>query len=233
MRSAAAAGVHVFTALGVVCALLAMIAVSEARWELLFFWLGLAMVIDGADGTLARLVDVKRHFARISGERLDQIVDYATYVFVPVLALLHAGFLSGLGGVALGALVLLSSLFHFCDLHNKAEDHSFVGFPAVWNIIAFYAFAFALPEWAVAVLVVICSALTFVPMRWTHPLRVTSLRGLTLALTALWAVAAGSTLWSGFPAQTWAKVALMLVAAYAVALALLRPWYSAAERDHA
>src|SRR5690606_20193549 len=135
------------------------------------------------DGTFARALDVKRRLPRFSGDKLDMVVDYVTYVLVPALALQLGGYLQGLWGGVLASLILLSSLYHFCDQDNKADDHCFVGFPAIWNIVAFYVFAFALPAWAVALLVLVCVALTFVPMRWLHPMRVRALRPLNLAMS--------------------------------------------------
>ena len=89
----AAALVHAFTALGAVCALFAILAIGDRDWELAFLWLGVAFIIDGVDGTLARLVRIKETLPRFSGVVLDQVVDYLTYVLVPVLALLAAGLL--------------------------------------------------------------------------------------------------------------------------------------------
>ena len=214
--------VHLFTALGAVCALFATRAVLSGAWEQVFGWLWIALIIDGIDGTFARMADVKTRLPRFSGDRLDIVIDYMTYVFVPAFALLQAGFLgSGGWGVVLGSIILLSSLFHFSDTESKSEDHSFVGFPAIWNIVAFYAFAFNMPTWASALAVVVCSGLTFVPLRWAHPLRTPLLWPITFAMSAVWMLAAFITLWSGFPAGSFAKGVLLLAAAYGVALALL------------
>ncbi len=168
----AAAAVHLFTALGAVCALFAIHAVLDGKYEVAFVWLGVAFIIDGIDGTFARAVDVGRRLPDFSGEKLDLVVDYVTYVFVPALALQLGGYLPGVWGGVLAGLILLSSLFHFSHLGSKADDHCFVGFPAVWNVVAFYIFAFALPGWAVSGLILLCVGFTFVPMRWLHPLRV-------------------------------------------------------------
>lgn len=218
-----AGAVHLFTALGVVCALLAVQALLDRAFEKAFVWLGVAMIIDAVDGTFARAVDVKRRLPRFSGETLDLVVDYVTYVFVPVLALQLGGYLTGTWGGILGALILLSSLFHFCDKDNKADDHCFVGFPAIWNVVAFYVFAFAMAGWVVSPLVLACVALTFVPMRWLHPMRVRALRPMNLAMSALWALAAVWTVATGFPAGAGATAVLGLVAAYGVGLAVLWP----------
>jgi len=217
-----AALVHVFTAFGAVCALFATRAVLVGAWEQVFVWLGVALFIDGVDGTFARLAEVSTKLPRFSGDRLDLIIDYMTYVFVPTLALLQAGYLSGGLGVVLGCLILVFSLFHFSDTESKTVDHCFVGFPAIWNIVAFYVFAFHLPTWAAALVVFICVVFTFIPMRWSHPLRTPLLWPVTLALTGLWLIGAFLTLRAGFPAGPFEKGILLLVAVYGVGLALLR-----------
>ncbi len=218
----AAAGVHLFTALGAVCGLFAALAVFDAAWERMFGWLGLALIIDGIDGTFARLAHVEERLPRFSGERLDLVVDYVTYVFVPALALVRGGFLGSWGAPILAAAILLSSLYHFADLASKGDDYSFIGFPAVWNLVAFYLFAFAAPQWLSCTVVVACVALTFVPMRWVHPLRVLRLRVVTLAITIAWAVAAIAAVLSGFPVGGWIKAVLGIAALYVVALTLQR-----------
>jgi len=223
-----AAAVHLFTALGTVCALLAMRAAIELRFEDVFMWLGVALFIDGVDGTFARMADVARRLPRFSGERLDLVIDYVTYVFVPAFALLQAGHLAGLIGYVLAAGILLSSLYHFSDMGSKSDDYCFVGFPAIWNIVAFYIFAFAPPVWVTAAVVVLCTVLTFVPWRWVHPARVEKLRILTLALTALWGLASLWVVLKGFPANTLAKLVLAAVGCYGVALSLV--WREPPER---
>lgn len=217
-----AALVHVFTALGVVCALFATRAVLIGAWEQAFAWLGVALVIDGADGTLARMARVSSRLPRFSGDRLDLVIDYVTYVFVPVLALLQGGYLPGGFGLVLASLALMSALFHFSDTHSKTEDHCFVGFPAIWNIVAFYVFAFQLSFVATGVVVVACVCLTFVPLRWAHPMRTPLLLPVTLVLSLLWVAAAGATLWAGFPAGFYAQVVLMVAGVYGLGLTLAR-----------
>ncbi len=217
-----AALVHAFTASGAVCALFATLAVFAGAWEQVFAWLGLALVIDGIDGTFARMANVTERLPRFSGERLDLVVDYVTYVFVPTLALVQAGYLSGPFGLLGASLILLSALFHFSDTESKTDDYCFVGFPAIWNIVAFYVFAFQMPPWAAVVLVLVCAAMTFVPLPWAHPLRTPGLWGLTLAMTVLWCLAALFTVRSGFPATPVEKSIYIAAAAYGLVLALLR-----------
>ena len=214
---------HAFTASGVVCALMATLALAEGAFERCFGWLWLALVIDGIDGTFARMVGVKTVLPRFSGDRLDNIVDYVTYVFVPVLALLKAGYLAGPAGVVLAAAILMSSLYHFVDEGSKSADNCFVGFPAIWNIVAFYVFAVPMPGWLVVALIAACIGLTFVPMRWLHPMRVVRHIWLNLGASIAWLAAALHTVWQGFPAAWPAAVVLGLVGAYALWLTLTWP----------
>jgi phosphatidylcholine synthase len=217
----AAALVHLVTALGSVTALFALLAIADRAWEVAFLWLGVAFIIDGVDGTFARWVGVLEHLPRFSGERLDLVVDYVTYVFIPAYALLAAGHLQGTLGLVLAAAILLSSLFHFSDLESKADDYSFVGFPAVWNIVAFYLFVFQASPPVAAAITALCVALTFVPMKWVHPFRVRRWRWPITALSFAWAVAAIAATWAGFlAAPYWSKAILALVGTGAVALSI-------------
>lgn len=218
----AAVGVHVFTALGAVCALFATLALLQGALELMFVWLGAALVIDGLDGPLARRVHVLQRLPRFSGERLDLVIDYLTYVFVPALALWLEGIVAGALGLALVVGILVSSLFHFADQESKATDNSFVGFPALWNLVAFYLFAFDAGAFSGALVIVVGIGLTFVPWRWVHPLRVRTLRPVTLAVVLFGSACGALTLATGFPAAPLAQLAFIAVAVYGIGLTLLR-----------
>jgi phosphatidylcholine synthase len=193
----------------------------DKSFEAGFAWLGLAFFIDGIDGTFARAVGVKERLPRFSGEVLDLVVDYATYVFVPVLALQQSGLLDGWLGQGLAAAILLSSLFHFSDTLSKDADNHFVGFPAIWNIVAFYVLAFGLGQAATALVVATAVMLTFVPWRWVHPLRVTELRWVTIAATVAWSLAAISAVAQGFPVRPIEGGILLAVAVYGLGLSLM------------
>lgn len=213
-----AASVHLFTALGAVCGLLAALAAFDGAWERMFAWLGVALVIDAIDGTFARLIEVEQRLPRFSGERLDLVIDYITYVFVPALALVRGGFLTGGAGLIVAALILLSSLYHFSDLASKGEDYTFIGFPALWNVVALYLFALTPAPWFTYTALLICVFFTFIPIRWVHPVRVERLRLLTLVMTAAWSIAAIYAVWHGFPPPLWTQVVLVTAAIYFVAM---------------
>jgi phosphatidylcholine synthase len=217
-----AAAVHLLTASGAVLALLALRAVHQGDWQMMFVWLGAALIVDAVDGPLARRLEVKTVLPRFSGERLDLIVDYLTYVAVPAYALTEAHLLPEQTRLPAAAAILLSSLFHVADLESKTEEGYFVGFPAIWNIVLLYLLALGLPPY-VALLVVASFVLaTFVPLLAVHPFRVVRLRPLTCLVTLLWAGAATAAVASPFPSPLWVQVLLVATALYLAGLGLYR-----------
>jgi phosphatidylcholine synthase len=183
----AGAAVHLYTASGSVLALLIVVAAFQGD-AVTALWLGLAtLIIDGTDGMLARRFRVKETIPWFDGARLDDIVDYLTYVFAPIVLLWSTDRLpDGPGGWVLAALPLLASSYQFCRVDAKTDDHTFLGFPSYWNVVAFYAVVLDLGPTTIAVVLVVCSVLVFVPVRYLYPSRTRMLRGLSLALTAVW-----------------------------------------------
>ena len=179
---AAAFSVHVFTALGAGVALLAMLEAVREHWTAMFWWLGAALVIDGVDGPVARRLDVVRLQPNWSGEVLDLVVDFVTYVFVPAYAITASGLLWPIAAPVLGAGIAVSGALYFADRRMKSEDNHFRGFPGLWNIAAFYLFLLQWPPTASSLAVAVLIALTFMPFYVVHPVRVRRLRWLTLCL---------------------------------------------------
>lgn len=181
---------HLYTATGTVLALLAVVAAMEGQTNRVLWLLLATLVIDGTDGMLARRLRVKETIPWFDGARLDDIVDYITYAFVPVVLLWTGGYLPGgvLGGV-FAALPLLASSFQFCRTDAKTDDHFFLGFPSYWNVVAFYVIVLGLGSVATAVLLAVCAVLVFVPLRYIYPTRTVAFRRVSLWLTAGWLVA--------------------------------------------
>jgi phosphatidylcholine synthase len=217
-----AAAVHVLTASGAVLALLAQRAAHLHDWQMMFVWLGLALLVDAIDGPLARLLDVKSLLPRFSGERLDLIVDYLTYIVVPAYALIEATILPEAARIPAAAAILLSSLFHVADIGSKTEEGYFVGFPAIWNIVLLYLFVLGLSPWTSLAVVAAFVGLTFVPLLAVHPFRVLRLRLLTCLVTAIWAVAAAIAVAEPFPSSIWVQTLLVGSALYLTGVGLYR-----------
>ena len=190
LSPAAAVAVHIYTSLGSVLALAMIVAAIEGRLETALWLFLVAMVIDGTDGLLARRLRVKEATPWFDGALLDNIVDYLTYCFAPVVVLWAGGFLpTGTAGWVVACLPLLASSYQFCRSDAKTEDHFFLGFPSYWNVVAFYVVVLGLGPAATAALIVVLSVLVFVPVRYVYPSQTTTLWHTNMAATAGWFVA--------------------------------------------
>jgi phosphatidylcholine synthase len=219
---AAAFAVHIFTACGAACALLALIAAVSADWPKMFVWLGVALVIDGVDGTFARRLRTAELLPRWSGDVLDLVVDILTYVFVPAYAIATGGLLPQLLAIPLGALIVVTGSLYFADRQMKTSDYYFRGFPALWNVAAFYLFLLKLPPWLGALAVVALAALTFVPIHVVHPIRISHLRAITIAALIVGALLAIIAVADGLAPGFWVVAALCGLAIYFVGIGFLR-----------
>ena len=220
--AAVAFAVHVFTACGAACALLALIAAVHADWPQMFVWLGSALIIDGVDGTFARRLRVADVLPRWSGDVLDLVVDILNYVFVPAYALAAGGLLPPPLAVPLGVVVVVTGSLYFADRLMKTSDHYFRGFPALWNVAAFYLFLLKPAPWLGAVLIAGLATLTFVPFHVVHPVRIGHLRALTTAALVLWIALAILAVAQSLAPGFWIVAGLCLLAIYFVGVGFLR-----------
>ena len=216
LMRAAAFSVHIFTALGAGIALIALLEAVREHWAAMFCWLGAALVIDGIDGPIARRLDVVHVQPNWSGEVLDLVVDFVTYVFVPAYAITASGLLLPLAAPLLGAGIAVSGALYFSDRRMKAEDNHFRGFPGLWNIAAFYLFLLHLPPALSSLGVAVLIVLTFAPFHVLHPVRVARLRWLTLLLIGVWGVLAVVALVNDFHVNASVTAGLCAIAAYVV-----------------
>ena len=184
---AAAVAVHVYTSTGVVLALL-MVHFSYQGEVQTVLWLFLvAMIVDGTDGMLARRLRVKTLVPNFDGALLDNVVDYITYAFAPMVLLWANGYLpDGAAGGVVAAIPLLASCYQFCRTDAKTDDHFFLGFPSYWNIVAFYAIVWELSTVATTVLLMAMTVLVFVPIKYLYPSRTEKLWYSNMTLATLW-----------------------------------------------
>src|SRR4051812_6089918 len=181
--------VHLYTASGTVLAFLMVIAAIDGD-AIRALWISLvALIVDGTDGMLARRLRVKETIPAFDGARLDDIVDYITYVFAPVILLWTGNYLpDGMLGGTLAALPLLASSYQFCRVDAKTDDHFFLGFPSYWNVVAFYVIVAGLSPTTTSIILVVCSALVFVPIKYIYPSRTKIFRTANLLFTAGWLI---------------------------------------------
>jgi phosphatidylcholine synthase len=213
--------VHVFTACGAALAFLSLILATGEHWAAMFFCLGLALIVDGLDGPLARAFNVAEVLPRWSGDTLDLIVDFTTYVFVPAYAVAASGMLPEALALTAGVVICISGALYFADRKMKTTDNYFRGFPAVWNLAAFYLYVLTPPEWAAAAAIVVLAGLSFAPIRFLHPLRVKHWRPLNIALLIAWAALALATVALNLQPGPYVTWPLALIAVYFLLAGLL------------
>jgi len=208
-RSAAAWSVHLLTASGAVWGLLALAAAHGGSPREAFGWLGIALIVDGIDGSLASWVGTRRVVPQIDGELLDNLIDYLNYVFVPAVLIERGGYLPAGTSMAGAATICLVSAFQFSHRHAKSDD-SFLGFPSYWNVVAAYFFLLEPPPaWALGSLLVL-SVLVFAPVRFVYPSRTVELRIWTWSLMLPWlALLAISIVRQPSGSHMWAAISLL------------------------
>ncbi len=189
--------VHGYTALGLVAA--AIIAVLLVRggpesfgWA--FLLMALATIVDSTDGTLARWVRIKEVVPGFDGRRLDDIIDFLNYTFLPILLVWRAELLPA-GQEYWLLLPLLASIYGFCQVKVKTDDGYFLGFPSLWNVVAFYLYVLPLGSWASLAVIVVLAVFTFVPSKYLYPSQPGRLNQAATILGAVWAVPLGWLLW--------------------------------------
>ena len=212
--------VHAYTGTGAILAFVAAWAVVHGHDRLALGAMFVATIVDATDGVLARRARVKEVLPAIDGGRIDDIVDYLTFVFVPILLLEAAGGLYVFAVVPVAGIVLLSSLYGFVAPDAKTSDHFFTGFPSYWNIVVLYLLLFRVPPGVNALILLALSGLIFVRIGYVYPSRTKELMPVTLALGGLWTLAIGAIIWLWPDPPRWLAIASLLFPVYYVVLSL-------------
>ena len=202
--------VHLYTASGVVLALLATRAVIAEDYRAAFFWLWLQVVVDATDGVLARAARVQERLPWFDGSKLDDIVDYLCYVFVPALVVWRAALVPAPWAIPVASSMLLASAYGFNRKDAKTADHFFTGFPSYWNAVAFYLLVAEWPVGVNAAVLLVLAVLVFVPIRYVYPSRTPVWQVPTNVLGATWSALMLVMLWQ-YPAVSPALLRLSLV----------------------
>ncbi|AYC31916.1 phosphatidylcholine/phosphatidylserine synthase [Pseudomonas cavernae] len=218
--------VHAVTASGVILALLALLALFDGQPKSCLLWLGAALLVDGLDGTLARKFEVKEVLPHFDGSTLDLVIDYLTYVFIPAIFVYRFIPLPAYSALPAVAVILLSSLFCFCNVNMKSKDNYFVGFPAAWNVVVAYFYLLDFAPWLSLLTIALLAALTLTRLKFLHPFRVRQFMPLNITVTFVWMLSCAALIVQ-YPANPPLLLGLWLLAtAYFVAICL---WRSARE----
>jgi phosphatidylcholine synthase len=190
--------VHGYTALGLVAAgLIAVLLVKGGadafRWS--FLLMAVATIVDSTDGALARKVRIKEVLPGFDGRRLDDLVDFLNYTFLPLMLIWRAAILPA-GQEAWLFVPLIASAYGFCQVHVKTEDGFFLGFPSLWNVVALYLYALSLSPWVSLAIVIVLAVLTFVPTRHLYPSQPGLLNRVAVIAGAIWTPLVGWVIWA-------------------------------------
>jgi phosphatidylcholine synthase len=206
--------VHLLTASGAGLALVAAVAAASHSWQIVFLCLGIAFIIDGIDGPLARWAHVKERLPWFDGSALDFVIDYTNYVFIPAYVVAESGLISEPLASICGIVIAVVGALYFADKRMKTAENGFRGFPAVWNAVVYLLMIYRPGEVVTVVAVVLFAVLTFLPAEFVHPVRVVRLRPLTLAVTLAWAVLSILALASDLQPGPVVGVAFLAASAY-------------------
>lgn len=221
MSNFTAWAVHAYTASGALMGLAGVLAVVAGDLRQAFLWMFAATFVDGTDGWLSRLARVKERTPAFDGARLDDIVDYLTFVFLPAFLIVMAGLVPHELRFVVAGAMLLSSAYGFASLDAKTSDYFFTGFPSYWNIVALYLAVLGLSPWVNAAVVMAFALLVFVRIGYVYPTRTPTLKHVTLALMAVWGVMLLAMIFMLPSPPRWLVIASLVFPVYYVVLSLV------------
>ena len=177
--------VHLFTSLGAVFGILAIIyAIEAAKANVLgdignyhynikfsMYAIIVAVFIDAIDGSLARLVDIKK-LAPLDGALLDNIIDFTTYSIVPCIWIYVSSVVNADWLIPIIVMITISSSYQFCQMNAKTDDHFFVGFPSYWNVIIIFMLCFQSSQPMNEIVIIILTIFSFIPIKYIYLSRI-------------------------------------------------------------
>ncbi|UCF37162.1 MAG: CDP-alcohol phosphatidyltransferase family protein [Acidobacteriota bacterium] len=189
---------HIYTASGLVWAALSAFAIVEGNYNAACLWMMVAMAVDSTDGFLARRAKVKEVAPRVDGRKLDDIIDYLNYTFLPIMLLGHSGWLPSPTLLWI-AIPLVSSIFAFVDRGAKEEQGGFfLGFPSYWNVFVMYVVLWlhAYDGIPIVLLILFLSFLSVIPVRFVYPSHAPRFRLFFNGGAAVWILLLCYLLWA-------------------------------------
>lgn len=224
-RKLLAWSVHLFTASGLVTGFLALLAISDHRWQTAALWLLASFIIDGVDGTLARWAQVETILPDINGKTIDYVIDFATYAIIPIYFFYEAGLVAPVWLLPSVIVMLLVSALYYGKEGMVSGDLYFVGFPMLWNVAVFYMFfIFQWPSWANLILITALALLHFVPIKFTYPSRTVRFRVLNLVASLILFASLLAAILRYPDRPAWLYWPAVIAAAYFMGMAVYNTW---------
>jgi len=190
--------VHLFTCSGLIAGFLALICVFKNDETSAFLFLGLALLIDAVDGTLARKFKVTVFVKNIDGKMLDSVIDFFNYIIIPSVMIYWFKFVPSPFEIIIPSIILIVSAISYSNNNLMTSDNFYKGFPCIWNILLFYLYLFDLSQVYNLFLISACILLKFIPMKFIHPLRVNKYRRYSAVFMVLWFISSFKILLTSF-----------------------------------
>ncbi len=186
IQKALAWSVHIFTASGLIAGFMAILCINEKDWRTAMFWLFIALVIDGIDGTFARMANVKEVLPNIDGKTIDFVVDFANYAIIPAYFFYSADLVPQVWNLPCTSLILLVSALYYGKDGMVSTDMYFIGFPVLWNMVVFYLiFVFQAGPIDNVLIIAAFAIAHFIPLKFAYPSQASSFQKPTLIVSAL------------------------------------------------
>ncbi len=174
--------VHFLTGSGIIFSFLALVSVIEGYKLQTFMFLGVALIIDIIDGTLARRYKIDVIFPNIDGKTLDTIIDYINYILIPCIMLYKFNYLPQNFSLIIPIVILCISLYSYINIKLIDASFSYLGFPSIWNIILLYLEMLSFKKWINLLIIIYFVFLKFVPFKVLHPMRFPKLKKTNITL---------------------------------------------------
>lgn len=207
--------VHIFTASGLLTGFMAILAINERDWRATMFWLLAALIIDGIDGTFARMFKVKEVLPYMDGKTIDYVIDFATYAIIPAYFFYEAELVADDWRLPLTFLILMVSALYYGKEGMVSDDNYFIGFPVLWNMVVFYlVFVLSCSPLINGLLVVFFAILHFVPIKFAYPSQASRLKGVTILASVIFLIALPLMVYNYPKNPFWLKMVLLLNLVY-------------------
>ncbi|MCB0706284.1 MAG: hypothetical protein KDC34_13290 [Saprospiraceae bacterium] len=213
--------VHIFTATGLLAGFMAILAIVDHEWQEAAYWLLAALLIDGVDGTFARMARVREVLPNVDGKSIDYVIDFANYAIIPAFFLYESNLIFiPWNEIAVGLILLVSALYYGLD-GMVSEDQYFVGFPVMWNmVVLFQVFVFQVGSALNFSLVVLFAILHFVPVKFAYPSQNKHSKVPTILVTIFFIASLLAAIYYYPTPPVWCKILAVLTVAYYAGLAV-------------
>ena len=178
--------IHFLTCSGLIAGFISLINIFENNQVEAFLWLGVALIIDAIDGSLARKFEVSKNVKNIDGKMLDSVIDFFNYIIIPSIMIYWFDIVPMYFEIVIPSIILVISAISYSNNNLMSLDNFYKGFPCIWNILLLYIYFFDFNSITNLFLISFCIILKFIPLKYVHPLRVKKYKIQSIIFMALW-----------------------------------------------